>query len=122
VTDFRNPHITGFLVPPLVTSVDVRSDGAIVAMLDRPPSELWVSIFRREVAGLQGAMGIADIRIEGAEILFFGSLADARGLANKVRELVDRITKMRFDERAARQDAEFTDGTGGAQTSFDRND
>jgi len=122
VTDFQNPRITGFLVPRLVKSVDVRSDGAIVAMLDRPPSELWVSIFRREVAELVGAMNIAEIRIEGAEILFFGSIADARGLANDIRELVDRITKVRFDERTARQDAEYTDGTGGAETSFDRND
>lgn len=122
MTDFKNPRITGFLVPQLVKSVDVRSDGAIVAMLDRAPSDLWVSIFRREVAELQGAMGIAEIRIEGAEILFFGSIADARALANGVRTLVDTITRMRFDERATRQTSEYTDGTHGAQTSFDRND
>lgn len=121
MTDFTNPRITGFLVPQLVKSVDVRSDGAIVAMLDRVPTDAWIDIFRREVAELQGAMGIAEIRIEGAEILFFGSISDARGLANSVRALVDTITRMRFDERAARQASEYTDGTGGAQTSFDRN-
>ncbi|URX62079.1 hypothetical protein KR767_18845 [Luteibacter anthropi] len=97
--DSRFPRVVGFEVPPLSDEVDVGNDAPIVALLDIEPTTNWLTVFDREVASLKGELGIADVTIEGDRVLFYGSVTDARRLADAVRALVERISRVRLDER-----------------------
>lgn len=87
-----SPRVKDFDVPPLQEVVNPDTDEAIVATLDIAPSTEWLAIFAERVGALQGDLGLAAVEIVGADIRFFGSVHDARRLADRVRALVDDVT------------------------------
>lgn len=86
------PRLLGFDVPRLEKCVDHSHDEAVTATLDTVPSADWVALFSEKVTKLKGELGLAEIRIEGREISFFGSIADGRRLADKVTALIHEVT------------------------------
>lgn len=91
VPDSSVPRLLGFDVPTLQTSVDHGADEAIVAMLDVAPDARWLKLFDERVAALKGELGLAGVELEGASILFFGSIADSRRLATAISALINAI-------------------------------
>lgn len=86
------PRLIGFDVPRLETLVDHLRDEAMVAKLDTVPTEAWVALFCDKVGHLKGELDLAEVKIDGNEISFFGSIADGRRLADKVAALIHQVT------------------------------
>lgn len=86
------PRLMGFDVPPLEKRVSHQRHEAIVATLDVIPSVEWVALFQEKIERLKGDLDLAGVTIKGAEISFFGSVGDARRLADKVTALMHEVT------------------------------
>lgn len=93
------PRIVGFEVPPLKADVDTIRDAPIVALLDAVPDADWVREFETAVRSLQGPLGLAEVTIEHDKLLFFGAEGQGRRMADAVRGLVDRVSRLHIDAR-----------------------
>lgn len=86
------PRVMEFDVPPLRDAVNPEKDEAIVASLDIAPSAEWLAVFDEKVEALQCELGLAGVRIDGADIRFFATAQDARRLADRINALVQDVT------------------------------
>ncbi|WP_238379902.1 MULTISPECIES: hypothetical protein [Stenotrophomonas] len=83
------PKIVGFDVPPLRERVDASADEAITALLDLAPGPRWAELFVMKCESLASQPSLAEVRVEGSRIFFYGSINDARALADAVISLVN---------------------------------
>lgn len=88
----RWPRVVGFDVPKLVAKVDYEANEPVIAMLDVEPSIAWMEEFRRQVACSSGAFGTSSVIIETSMIRFFGSIGDARSMADSIRFLMESVS------------------------------
>jgi hypothetical protein len=95
----RFPRVVGFEVPPLKDTVDPAVDAPIIALLDCTPTPKWIETFAREVTALHGELSTAHVRIQGDCIWFFATASTGRQLARSLRSLVERVSRVRLDER-----------------------
>ncbi|UPG88286.1 hypothetical protein L2Y96_12735 [Luteibacter aegosomaticola] len=95
----RFPRVVGFEVPPLKDTVDPAVDAPIIALLDCTPTPKWAETFAREVTALHGELSTAHVDIEGDRIRFFATASTGRALAISLRSLVERVSRVRLDER-----------------------
>lgn len=82
------PRIVGFDVPHLHERVDSSTDEAIVALLDLAPGSRWTELFVRKCEALASQLSLAEVRVEGSKIYFYGSISDSRALADAVMSIV----------------------------------
>ncbi|HGM7318992.1 hypothetical protein NJF45_03235 [Stenotrophomonas maltophilia] len=82
------PRIIGFDVPQLREHVDLSADEAITALLDLEPGARWTELFVMKCEALASQLSLAEVRVEGSKIFFYGSISDARGLASAVMSIV----------------------------------
>jgi len=92
------PRIVGFVVPPLRENVDSFADEAITALLDIEPSARWTELFLIQCGALASQLSLAEVRIEGSEILFYGSVCNARELADAVAAMVATLNERLMQE------------------------
>ena len=93
------PRIVGFDVPPLHERVDASTDEAITALLDLAPGARWAELFLNKCRALASQLQLADVRIEGSRIYFYGSISDSRGLADAVTSIVHVLNDELMRER-----------------------
>ncbi|WP_322547551.1 hypothetical protein [Stenotrophomonas geniculata] len=93
------PRIVGFDVPLLHERVDASTDEAITALLDLAPGARWTEMFLIKCRALASQLQLADGRIEGARIYFYGSISDSRGLADAVMSIVHVLNDELMRER-----------------------
>ncbi|WP_429621198.1 hypothetical protein [Stenotrophomonas sp. AN71] len=100
------PRIIGFDVPPLHEHVDSSADEAITVLLDSEPGAHWAELFVIKCEALASQLSLAEVRIEGSKIYFFGSISDARELADAVISIVNVLNDqlMREGNDAASRD------------------
>ena len=100
------PKIIGFDVPPLYEQVDASLDEAIIALLDLAPGPRWSELFTMKCGMLASQLSLAEIRVEGSRIYFYGSISDARALADAVTSVVNALNDqlMRESNGTASQD------------------
>lgn len=82
------PRIVGFDVPQLHERVDSSTDEAIIALLDLAPGAHWTELFVRKCEALASQLSLAEVRVEGSRIYFYGSISDSRALADAVMSIV----------------------------------
>lgn len=82
------PRIVGFDVPQLHERVDSSTDEAIIALLDLAPGARWTELFVRKCEALASQLSLAEVRVEGSRIYFYGSISDSRALADAVMSIV----------------------------------
>lgn len=82
------PRIIGFDVPRLQEHVDSSTDEAIIALLDLAPGARWIELFLMKCEALATQLSLAQVRVEGSKIYFYGSISDSRALADAVMSIV----------------------------------
>jgi len=97
------PRIVGFDVPQLHEHVDSSVDEAIIALLDLAPGARWTELFVMKCEALASQLSLAEVRVEGSRIYFYGSISDSRALADAVMSIVHVLNDqlMREDNDAA---------------------
>lgn len=101
------PRIVGFDVPQLHEHVDSSSDEAIIALLDLAPGARWTELFVKKCETLASQLSLAEVRVEGAKIYFYGSISDSRALADAVMSIVHVLNDQLMregNEAASRED------------------
>jgi len=100
------PRIVGFDVPQLYEHVDSSTDEAIIALLDIAPGARWTELFVMKCEMLASQLSLAEIRVAGSKIYFYGSISDSRALADAVISIVHVLNDqlMREGNDAASRD------------------
>jgi len=89
----RFPRVVGFEVP----LAGDMPEAPMVALLDIVPTSKWVAAFEREVGELTDSFGVTRVTIHEDRVSIFGVVVDR--LADDIRALVERISRVRLDER-----------------------
>lgn len=101
------PRIVGFDVPQLHEHVDSSTDEAIIALLDLAPGAHWIELFVKKCESLASQLSLAEVRVEGSRIYFYGSISDSRALADAVMSIVHVLNDQLMregNEAAAREE------------------
>lgn len=85
------PRIVGFDVPQLHEHVDSTTDEAIIALLDLAPGARWAELFVMKYDALASQLSLAEVRVDGSRIYFYGSIGDSRALADAVMSIVHML-------------------------------
>ncbi|GAA0920271.1 hypothetical protein GCM10009552_40900 [Rothia nasimurium] len=89
--DPQHPAVVGFEIPQLEAKVSHVTDLPVIALLNCEPSTKWVQLFRREVDDIRGKLGLADVKVRGNQVEFFGSISDTRALTEQLKSLIDDV-------------------------------
>jgi hypothetical protein len=104
MTDARFPRVVGFDLPAHRGS-NPDPQAPLIALLDTVPTPGWALVFEHEAAVMPDGQRLAQIALDGDRILCSGPALDAQELTGALRDLVERTTRIRMNQRIAEASA-----------------